>query len=100
MEVDVIVTRHPALVQYLKYDCNLDFAPGWECVTHVAPEQEIELLSGKVVAGVLPLHLAALCEAVIVPTIIVPPELRGMELTLTDLRNLGVTLETYKVSKV
>ena len=95
-EVDspVVVTRHAALVEYLT---ELGVVPaGTEVVTHATVEQ----VRGRHVFGVLPLHLAAEAASVTEVTLRVPAELRGVELTLEQVRQFAGPLTTYKVSRV
>ena len=90
----VVVTRHPALVAYLT---ELGVVPaGTEVVTHATAEQ----VRGRQVFGVLPLHLAAEAASVTEVTLRVPAELRGVELTLEQVRQFAGPLTTYKVSRV
>lgn len=90
----VVVTRHPALVEYLT---ELGVVPaGTEVVTHATAEQ----VRGRHVFGVLPLHLAADAASVTEVTLRVPAELRGVELTLEQVRQFAGPLVEYKVSRV
>lgn len=90
----VVVTRHPALVEYLT---ELGVVPaGTEVVTHTTAEQ----VRGRHVFGVLPLHLAAEAASVTEVTLHVPAELRGVELTLEQVRQFAGPLVEYKVSRV
>ncbi len=89
-----MVTRHPALVEYLT---ELGVVPaGTEVVTHATAEQ----VRGRHVFGVLPLHLAAEAASVTEVTLRVPAELRGVELTLEQVRQFAGPLVEYKVSRV
>ena len=90
----VVVTRHSALVEYLT---ELGVVPaGTEVVTHATAEQ----VRGRHVFGVLPLHLAAEAASVTEVTLLVPAELRGVELTLEQVRQFAGPLVEYKVSRV
>lgn len=90
----VVVTRHPALVEYLT---ELGVVPaGTEVVTHATAEQ----VRGRHVFGVLPLHLAAEAASVTEVTLRVPVELRGVELTLEQVRQFAGPLVEYNVSRV
>lgn len=90
----VVVTRHSALVEYLT---ELGVVPaGTEVVTHATAEQ----VRGRHVFGVLPLHLAAEAASVTEVTLRVPTELRGVELTLEQVRQFAGPLVEYKVSRV
>lgn len=90
----VVVTRHPALVEYLT---ELGVVPaGTEVVAHATAEQ----VRGRHVFGVLPLHLAAEAASVTEVPLHVPAELRGVELTLEQVRQFSGPLVEYKVSRV
>lgn len=70
--VDLIVTRHASLVDYLReLGLATDATP---VIKHVA---DAAVLDGKRVAGVLPLHLAARCAAVVEVPINHTPETRA-----------------------
>lgn len=87
----VVVTRHPALVEYLT---ELGVVPaGTEVVTHATAEQ----VRGRHVFGVLPLHLAAEARRVTEVPLYVPAELRGVELTLEQVRRFAGPLTSYVV---
>ena len=87
----VIVTRHPALVEFLK-----ELGVEGEVVSHATEET----VRGKHVFGVLPMRLAAEAGKFTEVTLLVPPELRGKELTLEEVNSLNPTLTTFKVVKV
>ena len=87
----VVVTRHPALVEYLN---ELGVVPaGTEVVAHATAEQ----VRGRHVFGVLPLHLAAEARRVTEVPLHVPAELRGVELTLAQVRQFAGPLTSYVV---
>lgn len=87
----VVVTRHPALVEYLT---ERGVVPaGTEVVTHATAEQ----VRGRHVFGVLPLHLAAEARRVTEVPLYVPAELRGVELTLEQVRQFAGPLTSYVV---
>lgn len=87
----VIVTRHPALVEFLK-----ELGVVGEVVSH-ATEETVE---GKHVFGVLPFRLAAKCGKFTEVTINIPAEWRGKEIPLEVMRDLNPTLTTWKVEEV
>lgn len=93
-ERPVVVTRHPALVEYLTEQGVVP--AGTEVVAHATVEQ----VRGRHVFGVLPLHLAAEAASVTEVTLRVPAELRGVELTLEQVRQFAGPLVEYKVSRV
>lgn len=88
----VVVTRHPALVDYL---AELGIVAE-EVITHATAED----VAGKHVIGVLPLHLAALTVTVTTVPLNIPPELRGEELTLEQVREFAGTPATYYVGDI
>ena len=85
------MTRHPALVEYLTEQGVVP--AGVEVVTHATAEQ----VRGRHVFGVLPLHLAAEARRVTEVPLHVPAELRGVELTLTQVRQFAGPLTSYVV---
>lgn len=88
----IIVTRHPALLDLL---AEKGIAPkDAEVLSHVRDPSEI---AGARVIGNLPLHLAAQAELVVSVTLDIPPERRGDELTLEDLRGMYRGHATYRV---
>lgn len=90
----LVVTRHPALIDYL---VEIKLIPaGTPHLTHATPEQ----LQGRHVIGVLPLHLAACCDRVTEIPLTLPPELRGRELTLDEVRRYAGAPVTYQVRRV
>jgi hypothetical protein len=87
----VVVTRHAALVDYLK---ETGLCPvGTPVIEHASPEA----ITGKHVIGILPLSLAALAAKVTVVPLSLPPELRGVELTIEQVRQYAGSPETYRV---
>jgi hypothetical protein len=92
MSSNIIVTRHPALVQVLAEDYGY--------VGPVLAHATAADVRGKCVVGVLPLHLAAVAESVTEVTLNLPPELRGKELTVEEVRKHLKGLTTYRVEEV
>ena len=89
----LIVTRHSALVEYLR-----ELMPSLrdaEVRTHVTEDD----VRGRVVFGVLPLHLAALAKKVVVVPLNLPPELRGSELNLEQVKKYAGEPQAYIVRK-
>jgi putative CRISPR-associated protein (TIGR02620 family) len=69
-----------------------------DVISHVATPNQVE---GKRVYGVLPLHLAALAESVIVVDMPrLTPELRGTDLTPEQMDAAGATLARYRVEQI
>ena len=87
----VVVTRHPALVAYL-VEVGL-VQEGVKVVTHA----DSDTVRNKHVVGVLPLRLAALAAAITEVPLSLPPELRGIELTLEQIRKYAGETATYAV---
>lgn len=89
----VVVTRHPALITYL-VEVGL-VQEGVEVVSHA----DEDAVRGKHVIGVLPLRLAALAASLTEVPLILPPELRGVELTLDQIREHSGEATTYVVAR-
>lgn len=90
----IIVTRHPALVEYLK---EMKIITGKEPVITHATEEDVR---GKDVIGVLPLALASVANRVTEVTLNLTPEMRGRELTLEEVRSVAGDVTTYTVIKL
>jgi putative CRISPR-associated protein (TIGR02620 family) len=100
MNYALVVTRHSALVELLlerriigpgsRFD-------GFEVISHVENPEQIR---GKDIIGVLPLSLAAFCSSVTEVSMTVPPEMRGKELSLEQMRVYAGHAKTYKVTAV
>lgn len=86
----VIVTRHPALVQYL---AELGYTG--KVVAHATADD----VRGQHVIGVLPLRLAALAASITEVPMDIPPDLRGVELTLELVRAYAGEPVTYRVTR-
>ena len=76
-----------------EYPYLADRAP---VVDHVSAED----IKGKVVLGVLPLHLAAEADMVIEVPLNLPAELRGKDLTVDEMRPYVGKPVAYRVRKV
>lgn len=90
----VIITRHKALAAYLIEIGAVP--PNARIVPHAGPED----IRGNVVAGPLPLHLACLAHSLIHVPLDIPPDLRGVELTLEQVRALAKPVERYSVRRL
>ena len=91
MKITTIITRHPGLVEYLK---EIGLADATTTVlAHATPEN----VRGKHVCGVLPHSLSCLAESFTEVPLTLPPELRGMELTLEQVRQYAGDPVTYRV---
>ncbi len=90
----MIVTRHAGALDWLRAhhpefkDCTV--------LAHARPED----LEGNRVVGVLPVHLATLCEEYWHLEMSVPPEFRGTELTVSDMELFGCEIHQYVVEMV
>lgn len=94
MRIDLIVTRHPALKDYLIERGVADAA------TPVLPHASAADVEGKAVAGILPMHLAALTASFTTVELALPLELRGKELSIEDMRRYCKGLRTFEVREV
>ena len=84
---NVIVTRHPALVQLLA-----DNGITGTVVEHA----DANTVSGKHVYGVLPLHLLEHAASLTVVGLMLPPELSGKELSMDDVYAFFTGMRTYR----
>lgn len=89
----IIVSRHPAAVQFIRETAGLD-----ETIP-VFAEVKAEDVAGKIVYGNLPLHLACLCETVYAVEFEGAPP-RGQEYSADDMKSAGAKLTPYRVVKV
>lgn len=94
MKVDIIVTRHAGLVKYLKEIGMADDSTS--VISHASPDS----VRGKHVCGVLPHNLSCLCAFFTEIPLNVPPELRGHELNLEQVRQYAGRPVTYKVTVI
>ena len=90
----VVVTRHKALVKYLKDKGLIDKD------TIVIEHATADDVKGKDVIGVLPMGLAALAESVTVVDMDVPADKRGKELDLEDIYLYVTGIRKYKVEMI
>ena len=88
----VLVTRHEALVEYFK-ELGIKFD---KVISH-ATEEDVR---GNDVYGVLPLHLASLANTVTTVDMDLPAEMRGKELSLSDIETYFTGMSTYQVKKI
>jgi len=90
----VVVTRHPALVEYLRELGLID--QDVQVIAHARPED----VKGRKVFGVLPFHLGAAATEVVVISLNLPPELRGQELSLEQVRTFASPPRRYRVEEI
>jgi putative CRISPR-associated protein (TIGR02620 family) len=93
MRMTIIVTRHTGLIQWLKSHGIVG-----DVISHVEfPDQ----IRGKDVYGVLPLHLASVCNSVTTVDMPgLPSEKRGVDLTPEEMDSFGAIMHTYIVQEV
>ena len=89
--IELIVTRHPGLVEYLQEIGLADSTT--EVISHASPEA----VDGKHVCGVLPHSLSCLTASFTEVPLILPAELRGVELSLDQVRQYAKPAVTYRV---
>ena len=82
----VIVTRHPAVVEWLS---------SRGITGRVVSHASIADVMGKEVYGVLPLRLAAAAKIVHTIDMDVPADMRGKELTIEDMDRYGARINSY-----
>ena len=93
MEIPIVVTRHPALVAYLREIGLINEAA--EVVSHATADQ----VRGRIVYGILPLHLAAEARSVVHIPLAIPPGLLGQRLTCEQIRHFAGPPEVYRVTR-
>jgi len=86
----IIVSQHPAAVEFVRRE--LPEFSGAPVLTTATPDD----VRGRVVAGNLPLHLAALAAEVIGIQFAGPPP-RGREYGIQDMYAAGAYLARYRV---
>jgi len=94
MKIDLVVTRHPALVEYLQEQEMVE--DDVEVISHATPEA----VAGRHVCGVLPHSLSCLTASFTEIPLNLTPEMRGKELNLETLREIAEKAVTYEVKKI
>lgn len=94
MKIDLIVTRHPTLVEYLRELGMVE--EGVEVISHATAEA----VTGRHVAGVLPHSLSCLAASLTEIPLRLTPEMRGKELDLATLREIAGEPVTYIVEVI
>jgi len=90
----VIITRHPGALKWLR-----KHHPEYKEVEHIvhAKPEDIE---GNIVIGMLPIHMAVLAKEYWNLSLNIPAEMRGKELTVSDMEKYNCKIEQYKITKV
>lgn len=88
----VLVTRHQALIEYFE-ELGTKFD---KVISHVTEED----VCGNDVYGVLPLRPASFSNTVTSIDINIPAEMRGKELSLSDIETYFTGMSTYQVEKI
>lgn len=92
------ITRHPGAVQWANAH-NVSFDVHLE---HLLSLDKLQ--SGDVVIGTLPINLISQINAMSVRyihlSLQIPPELRGVELTVEQLKQCYATLKEFQVTKL
>lgn len=91
----IIVTRHPALLEYLREINYISDEDIFQVYDHATPE----LVTDNHVIGVLPHHLSCLTSSYTEVPMDVPFEKRGQELTIEDMRKYAGEPARYIVTK-
>ncbi len=94
----LLISRHPSAIAWVKSKVMVD-----KVLTHLTDDDIAKLTADDTVIGTLPIHLAAaVCEqgaTFVYLSLDTPPELRGAELSIEQMDNLGARLEGYHVEK-
>lgn len=90
----VIVSRHEAAIEFIR-----EHAPEFRFARTITGNATPDDVRGKIVAGNLPLHLAALCHTVVAVEFDGAPP-RGAEYTAEDMVAAGAHLTAYRVATV
>lgn len=90
----LVITRHAALVEYLKEIKIVH--PDVEVIEHATPE----MVKDRDVFGVLPHSLSCLTTSFTEVPLVLPAELRGVELSIEDIRKYAKPPVTYIVQAV
>jgi len=94
MKIDVVVTRHPGLVEYLVEEGIV--TKDVEVLSHASPAE----VTGRHVLGVLPHSLSCLTASFTEVPLRLTSELRGVELTAKIVRSIASPPVTYKIEQL
>ena len=89
MSKNLIITRHPAAVEFLE-----SFGITGDVHLHATDD----LVRGRRVYGVLPMNLACLTDEYYAIEMDMAADMRGKELTLGDMERMNARVVRYKVS--
>lgn len=94
----LLISRHPSAIAWVKSKVKVD-----KVLTHLTDDDLAALAADDTVIGTLPINLAAdVCAkgaTFVYLSLNTPPELRGAELSLAQMDELGARLEAYLVIK-
>lgn len=90
---EIIVTRHTGLVEFAR-------SHGLPADVPVVAHASADAVRGRVVLGVLPLHLAAEARAVIEAQLALRPEDRGRELSAAETAERFRGWRVYRVTSL
>ena len=93
-KIELVVTRHPGLVEYLRELGLVD--EDVRVLSHAGPKD----VEGKHVAGVLPHSLSCLTASFTEVPLALTPEDRGKELSLDRLHEIAGDPVTYEVRRI
>jgi len=98
MRRKIVVTRHPALVQYMREQGLIHPGEDIPVISHITP-QDKDKLYGAHVLGVIPAALALRAGVRVVTEIplALTTEMRGKELTIEELRRVAGRPVTYSL---
>lgn len=85
---NIIVTRHAGLVEFLA---------SRNVTGTVVAHATADIVRGRDVYGVLPLHLAAVCRTVTTVDLDLPADKRGAELSVNEVETYFTGMTTYVV---
>ena len=89
----IVVTRHPALIEYLKQEHLIGSST--KVISHATAKD----ITGKHVIGVLPHNLSCLTYRYTEVPLNLPFELRGKELNVETVRRFAGKPVTYQIIK-
>ena len=95
MAEKIVVTRHPALVLYLREIGLID--DDTPVLSRVNDKSEV---AGKHVVGTLPYHLACHADCLTEVPVITPLSKRGYELSLSEVREYARTPHRYRIESI